>query len=260
MHMANWRSPAEYLAHQRYDRAGFAWEIIRRNDDYWRDYQQVGRSTPPDAAATARFARRWGLCFGADPQLDIDRQPVFWLPQVLPTVLQVQPARPDLAFAPIDPAPVFADPDTRLDRAGDALILDRGGARHRLWFDGPEAGALAVVLPLDRTFEHRLAAALRFWRALRRLPPGAEPMPLSRFARDRLILVLRLIDAQHSDATEQEMARVLPNASSKTSRAWRDGGNRSQLRRILRRARDLLEGGYLRLLNPTPRRPPRDRT
>lgn len=63
MHKADWRSPAEYVPCLQHDRAGFAWEIIRRNPDYCRDYRRLKRMKQPDPQVVERFARHWGLRF-----------------------------------------------------------------------------------------------------------------------------------------------------------------------------------------------------
>ncbi|RIA37395.1 hypothetical protein DFR49_3279 [Hephaestia caeni] len=63
MHKTDWRSPAEYRPLQHYDRAGFAWEIVRRNQDYCREYRRIQRMKPPDPVVIERFVKRWGLRF-----------------------------------------------------------------------------------------------------------------------------------------------------------------------------------------------------
>ncbi len=263
MYKADWRTPAAYLPLQQYDRAGFAWEIVRRNPDYGREYQWLGdRGPAADAAMSDQFAKRWGLRFHSDPQLELDQQPIFWLPEVLPTVLQVQPARPELAIDPLDLGPMLTDPGTEIHQFGsrEDVVITRPDGVHRLWLDHYDAEAMAIVIPIDRLFEHRAAAALYFWRALKGLRPGAEPMPLSAFARGQLILVLRLLDAEHDGASEREMAQVVLNAKAENRRAWITSEDRSRLKRLLARGHKLLAGGYFRLLNPAPRRPGRPRS
>lgn len=253
MYVADWRSAATYSRHQNYDRAGFAWEIVRRSDAYGRDYELTARTASENSEETDRFAERWGLRFGADPKLDIDQQPVFWLPRVLPTALHVRPAGAGAALDPLDFGSFRTDPRASFSQLGDDVVLSRRGARHQLWLGHYDTGAMAVVLPLDRLFEVRLAAARRVWRELRGLPPGPDAMALSAYARGQLILALRLLDAEHSGASEREMARIVLHAAAASRRDWISSDGRSRLRRLLRRARNLLDGGYLRLLNPPPR-------
>ncbi|AMG76547.1 transcriptional regulator domain-containing protein [Sphingopyxis granuli] len=63
MHKIDWRSPAEYRFLQNYDRAGFAWEIVRRNRDYCREYKKILLTKPPDPLLVESFVKRWGLRF-----------------------------------------------------------------------------------------------------------------------------------------------------------------------------------------------------
>jgi len=59
----NWRSPAKY-EHARYiSLAGFAWEYLRRLEDYHRDFQNVARIKKPTARELEAFSQRWGLRF-----------------------------------------------------------------------------------------------------------------------------------------------------------------------------------------------------
>jgi hypothetical protein len=58
----NWRSPESYTSLQSADVTAIAWECLRRNTDYQRDYEAIvaaGRL----ADVAAEFRRRWGLCF-----------------------------------------------------------------------------------------------------------------------------------------------------------------------------------------------------
>jgi hypothetical protein len=126
----------------------------------------------------------------SDPNIDCDRQPIFWSPEVLPIVLHLQPARPDLTSNPLDVGAALTAPSAGTHRTGattDVLIAQLT-ATHRLWLDQDPAGAMAVVIPLDRLFEYRTAAALNLWRALKGLRPLADPMRLSPFEVLELIL------------------------------------------------------------------------
>jgi hypothetical protein len=252
MYAADWRVLADYRLCETYDRAGLAWEVLRRNDDYGRDYARLAQARAVSAAEADRFARRWGLAFGADPAIDPDHQAVAWLPTRSPGVLQLQPAGARLAMQPLDLGRLADDPAVDWRRRGDDVLVRRA-ARHQLRLAPPADGPQAVVLPLDALFDRRLAAALRLWRDLRALAPGPDGAPLSVYARRQLILVLRLIDARHTGAAEREMATAVLGAGVMSRREWLGSDERSRLRRLLRRGRELLAGGYLRLLSPPPR-------
>src|SRR5690242_6937798 len=68
MPSANWRSPDDYAYPNELTGAELfllflAWEFLRRNPDYIRDYRRLLRSVSPEAAAALAAARRWGLPF-----------------------------------------------------------------------------------------------------------------------------------------------------------------------------------------------------
>ncbi|MDI3563363.1 transcriptional regulator domain-containing protein [Bradyrhizobium sp. Arg816] len=60
----DWRSPESYKSPQEADITDIAWERLRRNADYQRDYQATIANSP-DGQVTAEFRRRWGICFRA---------------------------------------------------------------------------------------------------------------------------------------------------------------------------------------------------
>jgi hypothetical protein len=58
----DWRSPESYKSLA--DITDFAWECLRRNVAYQRDYQALIASSP-DGEVTSEFRRKWGICFRA---------------------------------------------------------------------------------------------------------------------------------------------------------------------------------------------------
>jgi hypothetical protein len=56
----DWRSPSDYEYLRQLDRAELAWEFLRRNPDYQKDFARIVDATSRDAIAVAK---RWGLCF-----------------------------------------------------------------------------------------------------------------------------------------------------------------------------------------------------
>jgi hypothetical protein len=58
----DWRSPESYKSLQNADITDIAWECLRRNADYRRDYKAMIANSP-DGAVTPEFRRRWGICF-----------------------------------------------------------------------------------------------------------------------------------------------------------------------------------------------------
>jgi hypothetical protein len=58
----HWRSSETYDRTRELEPAGFAWECLRRNPKYQRDYRELSNSEP-DPVMITTFRRRWGLCF-----------------------------------------------------------------------------------------------------------------------------------------------------------------------------------------------------
>ena len=59
----DWRLPAAYRHAKHIPAAGFAWEYLRRDDDYRREFQAITASGEPDPERLEAFVKRWGLRF-----------------------------------------------------------------------------------------------------------------------------------------------------------------------------------------------------
>ena len=59
----DWRSPAAYKFAKSIPAAGFAWEYLRRDHDYRREFQAITASDKPDPERLEAFVKRWGLRF-----------------------------------------------------------------------------------------------------------------------------------------------------------------------------------------------------
>ena len=63
MPSTDWRSPAAYAHTKSISAAGFAWEYLRRHEDYHRDFQRIASVKEPAAKELETFSQRWGLRF-----------------------------------------------------------------------------------------------------------------------------------------------------------------------------------------------------
>ena len=147
-------------------------------------------------------------------------------------------------------------------RAADGwhLLCRIEGATHRLWWPGPELPAIGTPLgfacDLDPDLPERLAAALRFWRAVggtrrtRAPPPGpAPPAPRIR----RRVTILRALDGWLAEAAYRTIAEVLLGPEAMPSRAWQTSPVRGRTIRLVAAGRRLTAGGYRDLLQPSRR-------
>jgi Family of unknown function (DUF6499) len=58
-----WRSASAYTYLNELNPAELAWEFLRRNPDYQRDYRTAVEETTSEAEPAERLALRWGLRF-----------------------------------------------------------------------------------------------------------------------------------------------------------------------------------------------------
>lgn len=59
----DWRAPAAYGHAKAIPPAGFAWEYLRRDENYQRDFQTIASVKELGAAQLENFSQRWGLRF-----------------------------------------------------------------------------------------------------------------------------------------------------------------------------------------------------
>jgi hypothetical protein len=111
-----------------------------------------------------------------------------------------------------------------------------------------EADPTAILLPFDRLFEVRVAAALRLWRALKGRKPGRNPAALSEARRKRLAFALRALDGRLDGAPHREIAAALFGAYAVPERDWISHELRDRTARLVRLGLAMMNGGYRRLL------------
>jgi Family of unknown function (DUF6499) len=70
----DWRSASAVETLNRLDRGGFAWEFLRRNPGYRREYNQISKEAASAAANREAVGLRWGLCFRLRSQACIGRR------------------------------------------------------------------------------------------------------------------------------------------------------------------------------------------
>ena len=157
------------------------------------------------------------------------------------TALPRDLANPDFGLAP-------ALLDMLLDAIDNDGLIERQGAVLRVQIDAADIIPPAVLLPLDRLFEIRVAAALHFFRALTGRNSGPHPTALSPARRVRLMLALRGLDGRMAGATHREIARALFANDAIDDRDWISHELRDRTARLVRLGFTMMRGGYRRLL------------
>lgn len=70
----DWRSASAVETLDRLDRAGFAWEFLRRNPRYRKEYSQLRKGATRATLAGEAVGQRWGLSFRLRSQAGIGRR------------------------------------------------------------------------------------------------------------------------------------------------------------------------------------------
>lgn len=186
-----------------------------------------------------------GGCDFESVRTALDPRTALWTVAVSPAVIAVVPlptALADAASRPLSHARAGLAPDM----AGEVLV-EQGETILRLYVLPPDGAPVGVLLPLDALFEVRVQAALRLWRALNGRSPGCDPARLSSDRISRLILALRTLDGLDDGVSQREIAGVLFGREVSAG-DWLSHDLHFRMKRLVRFARGLVEGGYRRLL------------
>jgi len=239
-----------------------AWEFLRRNREYQRDYQLARRGADPVRRLgcgryLTRLRRiapqcdRWDLYALVDPKAPAPLAPLCW---------RVGTAAPILDGVAERAAPEAASAlsISRCAAAGH-MIVGPSGEEYILFRDAERAatlrleGARASLGPVHVTYlirnlpdPHRLADQFRTLTQLIASPrPEARPSRLRLFLRDALFA----LDARHVGMSQREIASVLYGAEA-TRSGWSSskGSIRERIRHLLARGQELSDGGYRSLL------------
>ena len=179
-----------------------------------------------------------------------------WRPDISPATVIVNAAPNGFADSvTLDPATLRAA-GALVQGQLHAVVADASGD-HRLWLqNGTGAVQAAVLIPLDDHFDQRVQNAQRLYRRLNGRPTGPQPLwqRLSTYQLHRIALMLRAWDGTESGASRREVASVLLNRDVMMLRAidWKNAPERRRLNRLLTTTRELINGGYLRLLRGDP--------
>ena len=170
-----------------------------------------------------------------------------WTAASLPSVIAIATPPPDLADRNLQADPLSLEPALAED--GPERLIDRRGSLFRLHIlETPGGQTPCVILPLDRVFEIRAAAALRLWRGLTGRLPGRDPAILPVARRNRLLLALRALDGRLEKASYRDIAETLFGTSRMPESGWKTYDLRDRTVRLARLGQAMMQGGYRRLL------------
>ena len=249
---SDWRSSSAAETLSQLDRAGFAWEFLRRNPDYRKDYSRIADDAEGGAQAAATIGERWGLVFRLPPELPAADAPVVWRPELLPHSVILVPA-PD----GFDKVRRFRLADLgslslAFRHSHDLHVLLQGTAgAHQLWLHGLCPGQpMAALIPLDEHILLRVGGLLRLQRRLagEALVPLPKGWALTARLRRRLVLMVRALDGHMAQATYREIADALYGHGAVVRYSWKTSSIRGQTIRLVKDAVVAMQGGYRKLL------------
>jgi hypothetical protein len=266
--MAKWkidRSNYSYL--RELSRPGFAWEFLRRNADYQRDWnihrtaaprRNVSREGIEFFLLNRRFwqAERWGLRAFQDPLADAGKAHLFWLPNALArsiegkAVLNATDAALRLTISDIIGArAVLVDAQGMIHVAIDSHFSCVGLSISGL----PQPfGEFAVVfqVPAFELVKRRFEAILNLeWRTSRPPPERSLLESPDVQSRTKLAHCLIAVDGRRHGLSYREIGRFLLGDEA-VAKDW-NGPSRflkDRIRRLVERGEGLVNGNYRDLL------------
>jgi len=230
-----WYPTAAYLYVLHLDGPALAWEYLRRNPDYRRDW--LRRRRRPDAA-------HWGLRFLENPELDARDAHPAWFPDhdsMLQLVPDVDPPPDAVTFA------FWRLPGhKRLVHDGKQVLMTADWPGNALRF------ALAPDLEDGMAFAYAVragTAASSLRQLANTITTIAQATPVavthSRPTATKLLELhtLQALDATLAGASLREVAEGLFGVDA-VQDWYADGGLRSKTRRLVQRGDALMHGGY----------------
>lgn len=252
--------------------AAWAWEYLRRNGDYARDYRSAvaGRARPISlntGAVLIRKRRRWSeaekwglLCF-ADPQKSSDEANVFWRPDMLAGALPIQLVRLNEADS-VGAQRRQDELELRRLQTRRVILDTVDGARHialcgrRFWVqlvcESPasvgERCAIEVKINSTHHYQRKLDTASQL---LSLYHSAGGKISLIGRSRDstRLAQGLIAVDIVNAGGTYRDVAEAI-YGTDKVAERWGEPSHYYEdwARRLVARARFMVNEGYLDLL------------
>lgn len=254
---APWACFAAYVYVLHLEPASRAWEFLRRNPRYGREWMRYHRG------ASSRVAARWGLATLVDPRLDARQASPVWVIGTPPPIALVRNERRGTQIHA-----ATAERFSLWRLAGRKALLDDGsGLRLLVRCLSQEVQLrLGDRLASGDRFAYQIPAAGEIqaaWNALTvfrtLVPVSGSGLESSRGRPGRADLfhvrALQVLDGLAAGASQREIAVGLFGTAA-VARGWQpDGALRAQVRYLIRRARALMEGEYRTLIALAPPSP-----
>jgi hypothetical protein len=258
---------SNYLYLMQLSRSGFAWEFLRRNADYQRDWNIHRTAAPrPNMSREGivffllnrrfREAERWGLRVFQDPLTEAGKVRLFWLPDALARSVEGR-----AALSATEAALRFRISDIIGARA---VLVDEQGMIH-VAIDSHHSSvglsisdlpqpfsefAVIFQLPAFELVKRRFEAILDLeWRTSRPLSEVAAVESRDVQSRAKLSNCIIAVDGRRHGLSYREIGRFLMGDEA-VARDW-NGPSRflkDRIRRLVERGEGLVNGNYRDLL------------
>jgi hypothetical protein len=239
-----WRVKEGYDYLERLPPEGLAWEFLRRNTNYQRDYTL--RKSDRRSRDKADTAKQWGLQVLVDPRESALGKPVCWSPKADPAVLVVT-RTPDLF-----------EPKMTLEIPVSLTQKSAGGLNAASVFDdcmfnviftarSKPTDPCTALLPIDEDCLSRIETLTRFWHALHGRTVPADTRLTSQ-QRRRIRLMMQAFDGRDNNASYREIADAIYGASRVATDAWKTSALRYSTIALVKDGKAMVEGEYLQLL------------
>jgi hypothetical protein len=226
-------------------RIGWAWEFLRRNGDYRRQYLEQ---------ADPSVLEGWGLQYFEDPDLDSRHAQVFWRPDVCSAVLPVTAAPLTQTTKALDPSRLKCSTRIVSSPDGDSadVLFQQEGRFLQVAVTGARTIAgvqlLASVVPMPDYPAGRVLALRRFANLVTSSTLQPNLYPAERRA-PRLTKVLQALDFWLAQRSYRDIGLRL-FGETRVGLEWNDPRDhmRDQVRRAVYYGRSLMDGGYRQFL------------
>lgn len=242
-----WHASAAYLYVLHLDGPALAWEYLRRHPGYCLAWHTQGSET----------AQSWGLRTLEDPALDAREALPDWLNAWACTICVIPDDDPAPEASPFELWRLPGRKQLQHDGRGLVLAAHWPGCCLRLMLspelhDGmPHAFAMrACREPCVRYRD--MANDLDQLAAASRCEPSAATCPRPSQSALQALLTLQALDASQAGASLREIAKGLFGSTEVASDWHADSALRARVRRLVRRGRALVDGGYRELAGLDP--------
>ena len=263
MPSSDWRSPAAYGHAQSIPAAGFAWEYLRRDDEYRRDFHRLKRKIPPRHRSADRVHEQMGVAISRRTRTSppiaprSSGHPRFSL---TPSNCARQAIRPATSPCPSCcrgfPVWLHERPSTKLGTvsgAERAASIASGSRTLRPKIRRASWSSCRSTRCSSCAPKRRCGSGL----ALAGRPPGDRRHDLPPQTRDRHILILRALDAKLAGASYRVIAEALLGFQGRSKNDWEVSPLKNKVRRLVADGLFYMRGGYRELLHYPVRAPRR---